>query len=212
MDAAGSRIEHAADKSLRTGFLPHLMGIEDADIRVAHLAFHPIGFVDGGSKRRVVMRRLDLSVPCQVRAGNAELGNQLLDDLYRFMRDLVHAPGHRTAVGRVDAAEGLPELCGDDAAIAAACPPTWTIGLQYNRHQPTFGDVMRGGEPGVARADDDNVGLNIARQRWKGTRGPGRARPERSGRCHWGPDLCHRAPYPVQCPTAASAKAFMVGK
>src|SRR5260370_19767610 len=182
MDAARSRIKQVADESVRNGFLARLLGIEDADIRIAHLALHPIGFVDGGLKRRVVMRRLDLSISCQVRAGNTEFGNQLLDDLHRFMRDLVDAPGHRTAVGRVDAAEGLPEFCCDHAAVAAACPPTGTIGLEYDRHQPALRDVMRGGEPGIARADDDNISLNLARQRWKGTQGPGCARPERSGR------------------------------
>ena len=32
MDAAGARIEHAADERLRAGFLAHFMGVEDADI------------------------------------------------------------------------------------------------------------------------------------------------------------------------------------
>jgi hypothetical protein len=54
------------------------------------------------------------------------------------MCDLVHAFRHRAAVGRVDAAEGLTEFRGDDAAIAAARAPTGTIGLKDDRRQPAL--------------------------------------------------------------------------
>jgi len=70
----------------------------------------------------VIVCRLDLPASRQPRADNAKFGNQFLDYLCRFMRDLVHAFRHRPAVGRVDAAEGLTKFRGDDAAIAAARP------------------------------------------------------------------------------------------
>src|SRR5712664_3931041 len=119
------------------------------------------------------------------------------------MRDLVHAFRHRAAVGGVDAAEGLTEFRGDDAAVAAARSPARPIGLEYDRPQPALGDMMRGGESGIARADDDNIGLNFIRQRWKGAQGLGRAHPERVSRWQWGPDLCHGralAPFSTQAP------------
>ena len=138
------------------------MGIECPDIRTAHLALHPIGFVDGGLQRRVIVRSPDLSASRQPGAGDAELGNQFLDYLQRFMRDLVHALRHRAAMGRVDAAEGEPKLRRDDAAVTAAGAPARLIGFQDQGHEAALCDVMRGREPGVARADNGDIGLNLA--------------------------------------------------
>jgi len=72
---------------------------------------------------------------------------------------------------------------------------------------------MRGGEPGIAGADDDDIGLNLARQRRKGTQGLGCARPSEVADAN-GVQTCAMAARTrsVQCPTAASAKAFIVAK
>ncbi len=87
------------------------------------------------------------------------------------------------------------------------------IGFEYDRRKAALRDVMRGRQPRVARADDDDIGLYLAGKLWKGRQRLRRIRPERGGRCRWGPDLCHsQPPCPSQLPTAASANAFIVAK
>ena len=144
MNAAGARIEHAANKGLRAGLIAHLKRIEDPHLIIPHLALHPGGFVDRSLQCRLIMRGLDLAAARQPRAANPEFRHQLFDRLDRFMRNLVHAFRHRAAMGGVDVAERQPEFCGDDAAIAAARAPTWLIGFEHDRRQTALGDVMRG--------------------------------------------------------------------
>ena len=191
MDAAGARIEHPADKAPRSRLFAHLMGIEDTNLGIAHLPLHPFGFVDRGPERGLIVRGLDLPAARQPRTLDAEFGHQLIDHLDGVMRDLVHAPGHGATMGGVDVAEREAEFGGDDAAIAAARAPAGMIGFEHDRRKTALGDMMRGRQPGIARADDDDIGLYLAGKFWKGRQRLRRIRPERGGRCHWGPDLCH---------------------
>src|SRR3954453_877515 len=94
-------------------------------------------------------------------------------------------------LGGVDVAKREAELGGDDAAIAAARAPAGMVGFEHDRRQPALRDVMRGRQPRIAGADDDDIGLHLAGKLRKGRQRLRRIRPERGGRCHWGPDLCH---------------------
>ncbi len=213
MDAAGTGIEHPADKAPRSRLFAHLMGIEDTNFRIAHLTLHPFGFVDRGPQRRIVVCGLDLPAACQPRARDTEFGDQFLDHLDGVMRDLVHAPGHGAAMGGVDVAEREPEFGGDDTAIAAARAPAGMIGFEHDRRKAALRDMMRGRQPGIARADDDDIGLSPRRQasERQATAPPYPPRARRPVPLGSRPLPC-QPPCPSQLPTAASANAFIVAK
>jgi hypothetical protein len=178
MDAAGTGIEHPADEAPRSRLFAHLMSIEDTNLGIAHLPLHPFGFVDRSPERCLIVRGLDLSAARQTRARDAKFGYQFIDHLDGIMRDLVHASGHVAAMCSVDVAEREPEFGGDDAAIAAAGAPAGMVGFEYDRRQPALCDVMRGRQPRVARADDDDIGLYLAGKLRKGGQRLRRIRPE----------------------------------
>lgn len=162
MDAAGAGIEHAADEDAGAGLVAHFPLVEDADLRIAHLALHPVGFVDRGLQRRLVVGGLDLAGARQRGTGDAKFGDQLLDNIGGFMRDPVHALRHGAAVHGVDLAEREAELCGDHAAIAATPAPARAVCFKHDRRKATLGDVVRSGQAGIARTDDHHIRLVLA--------------------------------------------------
>src|SRR5581483_12207853 len=105
MNAAGTRIEHAADKNTGAGLIAYLMGVEDSNVRVSHLTLHPFGFIDRRLKRGMTMRGLDLARARQPCCRDAELRHQLLDDVDGLVCDLVHALCHGAAMRSIDVAE-----------------------------------------------------------------------------------------------------------